>query len=103
MEELRCTTFHSKPTTTIETENIIKTLKPKNLYGYDGISTKVLKLTAHFISSPRNYMCNKVITKGIFPDRLKYSPIQPLYKKKVIKKYATNYKPTSLLTSFQKW
>jgi hypothetical protein len=57
------------------------TLKPKNSYGYDKISTKLLKITAPFISSPLNYTCNKVITKGIFPDRLKYSVIKPLYKK----------------------
>jgi hypothetical protein len=82
VKKLRCTTFQSKPTTTTEIENIIKTLKPKNSYGYDEISsTKLLKITAPFISSPRNYICNKVITKGIFPYRLKYSIIKPLHKK----------------------
>ena len=68
MRKLRCTTFQSKPTTTSEIENIIKTLKPKNSYGYDEISTKLLKISAPFISLPLNYICNKVITKGIFPD-----------------------------------
>jgi len=52
MRKLRCTTFQSKPTTS-EIENIMKTLKPKNSYGYDEISTKLLKITA-FISSPIN-------------------------------------------------
>jgi hypothetical protein len=37
MRKLRYTTFQSKPTTTSETENIIKTLKPKTSYGYDEI------------------------------------------------------------------
>jgi hypothetical protein len=67
MKRLRYTTFQSKPTKTTEIENIIKTLKPKNSYGYDEISTKLLKITAPFISSPVNYICNKVITKGTFP------------------------------------
>jgi hypothetical protein len=40
VKKLRYTTFKSKPTTTTEIENIIKTLKPKNPYGYDEISTK---------------------------------------------------------------
>jgi len=71
MRKLRYTTFQSKPTTTIEIENIIKTLKPKNLYGYNEISSKLLKITAPFISSPLSYICNKVLTKRIFPDRLK--------------------------------
>jgi hypothetical protein len=34
-----------KSTTTQETENIIKSLKPKNTYGYDEIPTNLLKLT----------------------------------------------------------
>jgi len=67
MKKLRCTTFQSKPTTTFEIENIIKTLKPKNSYGYDEISIKLLKISAPFISSPLHYICNKVITKGVFP------------------------------------
>jgi hypothetical protein len=32
MRKLRCTTFQRKPTISSEIENIIKTLKPKNLY-----------------------------------------------------------------------
>ena len=43
VKKLRYRTFQSKPTTTTEIENIIKTLKPKNSYGYDKISTKLLK------------------------------------------------------------
>jgi len=68
VDKLRHTTFQSKPTTTTEIENIIKTLKPNNSYGYNEISIKLFKITAPFISSPLNYICNKVITKGIFPD-----------------------------------
>jgi Notch-like protein len=61
-----------------------------------------LKITAPFVSSPLSYICNKVITKGIFPDRLKYSVIKPLYKKGN-KKDVSNYRPISLLTSFSKF
>jgi len=75
MRKLRCTTFHSKPTTTSEIEYIIKTLKSKNSWRYNEIATKLLKITAPFINSSLNYICNKVITKGVFPDRLKYSVI----------------------------
>ena len=81
IRKLRCTTFHSKPTTTSEIVCIIKTLKPKNSYRYDKISNKSLKITAPFTSSPLHYICNTVITKGVLPDRLKYSIIMPLYKK----------------------
>ena len=101
VNKLRYTTFQSKPTTTTDTENIIKTLKPNNSFGYDKISTKLLKITAPFISSPLNYICNEVLTKGIFPDRLKYSIIKLLYKKGN-KKDVSHYRPISLLPSFSK-
>ena len=54
MRKLRRTTFQNKTTTTSEIENIIKILKPKNLYGYNKIPTKLLKITAPSISSPLN-------------------------------------------------
>jgi hypothetical protein len=60
-----------KNTSTKEVERIIISLRLKNWYGYDGISTKILKASAPFISSPLNYICNKAITSGIFPTRLK--------------------------------
>jgi len=64
--ECKCTTMK-------ETEQIIKPLKTKNSYGYDEISTKVLKISCPFISSPLNYIHNKMLFWGVFPDRLKHS------------------------------
>ena len=45
--------------------------------------------------------CCKVLATGIFPDRLKYSEIQPLFKKGN-KTEISNYRPISLLPSFSK-
>jgi len=87
MRKLTCTTFQSKPATTSEIENITKILKPKNSCRYNEISNKVLKITAPFISAPLNYIRNKVITKGVFPDRLKYSIIKPLHKNVIKEMY----------------
>jgi hypothetical protein len=70
-----------KPVSTKEVENMIKSLKLKNSFGYDGVSTNVLKLSSLFISFPLTYICNKSIAHGKFPDHLKYSEIKPLYKK----------------------
>jgi hypothetical protein len=53
----------------------------KNSCGYDEISTKVLKISAPFISSPLCYICNKSMLSGIFPSRLKYAIVKPLLKK----------------------
>ena len=52
----------------------------KNSCGYDEISTKILKISSPFISSPLNYICNKIIFLGVFPDRLKYAVIKPLHR-----------------------
>jgi Notch-like protein len=88
-----------KNTTTKETEKIIIPLKSKNSHGYDEISTKILKVSAPFINSPLNCICNKSILSGTFPTRLKYSIVKLMYKKGD-RNDVTNYRPISLLTSF---
>ena len=87
--------------TTHEVNKIIHSLKCKDSYGYDEVSTRILKNSAPYILSPLNYIFNKIIVKGIFPDRLKFSEVNPLFKKGD-KTELYNYRPTSLLTSFSK-
>jgi len=53
----------------------------KNSYGYDEISTKVLKISAPLISYPVCYICNKSMRSGIFPARLKYATVKQSLKK----------------------
>jgi len=67
-------------TTTTKIERIINSLKVKNSYGYNEISTKILKISGPFTSSPINYICNKMLFWSLFPDRLKYAKIKPLCK-----------------------
>jgi len=57
-------------TTTREIENIIRPLKSSNSCGYDEVPSKLLKLCSYFISSPLNYVCNRTLFTGVFPDRL---------------------------------
>ena len=90
-----------KSFSTHEIINIIKSLKTKESYGYDGISTKLLKISANYICSPLTHIFNKALAAGIFPQRLKYSVIKPLFKKDD-KTITSNYRPISLLTSFSK-
>ena len=90
-------------TTTDEIEKIIKELKSKKSRGYDEIMTKILKISSPFIVSPVTYIyiCNRMHSTGTFPDRLKFSEIQPIYKKGD-KALITNYRPISLLAVFSK-
>jgi hypothetical protein len=88
-------------TTTYEISKIINSLQSKTSHGYDEISDKILKASAPFILSPLTYIFNTVLSSGIFPDRLKYSEVQPLFKKGE-KTEISNYRPISLVPSFSK-
>jgi Notch-like protein len=85
------------PVTTKEIKAIIKS--PPS--GYDEIPLRILKIITPLITSPITYLCNKSISKGSFPTRLKYSQIIPIFKKGN-ETELTNYRPISLLTSFSK-
>jgi hypothetical protein len=52
-------------------DNIIKSLKPKDTYGCDAVSTNSLKISCVYISSPLNHACNTSLSSEIFPQRLK--------------------------------
>jgi len=88
-------------TTTKETENIIRSLKSSNSCGYDEVPSKLLKSSSCFISFPLNYICNRTLFTGVFPVRLKYATIRPLFKKGN-KDDIDNYRPITILTSFSK-
>jgi len=92
--ECKCTTMK-------EIEQMIKSLKIKNLYGHDEVFTKILKISCPFIISSLNYICNKVMFWGVFPDRLKYAVIKPL-RKNGDRCEVCNYRPVTLLTSLSK-
>jgi len=66
---------------TYEIEKIIKSLRTKNTCRYNEISNRIIKLTVQFIISPLTYICNAVLSTGVFPDRLKYAVVKPIYKK----------------------
>jgi hypothetical protein len=86
------------PITTKEIKDIFKSLPWKNSSGYDEIP----KTSMPLIASPLTYLCNKSITTGNFPTRLKYSQVIPIFKKGN-KTELTKYRPISLLTYFSKF
>jgi hypothetical protein len=68
-------------TTEKEIDSIIKSLKPSNASGYDEITTNILQVCSPYITSPLNHICNRALSAGIFPDRLKSATVRPLFKK----------------------
>jgi hypothetical protein len=89
------------PVTEGETQSIISSMKAKCSSGSDGISTKILKICNLLISKPLCYVCNKSIQTGIFPNRLKYAIVRPLFKN-WDRSSILNYRPISLITGFFK-
>jgi hypothetical protein len=81
-------------------KKITESLKAKDSQWNDETSVKILKLSSLFVSSPLNYICNKLLS-GIFPCRMKYAEVVLLFKKGG-KKAMSNYKPISLLIAFSK-
>jgi hypothetical protein len=71
--------------------------KSSNSFGYDEVPTKLLKLCSHFISSPLNYIYNRTLFTGVFPNRLKYAIIRPIFRK-CNKNDMSNYKPRAGLS-----
>jgi hypothetical protein len=90
--------LNPKPVTVKEIYEINKSLKWKNSCGYDQIPNRIVKLSMSFICSPLCYICK---TTGVFPARLKYAQVVPVYKRGS-KVDITAYRPISLLTSFTK-
>jgi hypothetical protein len=59
-------------TTVYAIGKIIHSLKCKNSYGYDKISSRILIVSAAYILSPLTYIFNKILSTGIFAERLKF-------------------------------
>jgi hypothetical protein len=77
-------------------------LEIKNSHSYDEISVNILKFSSPYISSPLCHICNKIFSSGIFPERLKYAVIKPVFKSGD-RSDMSNYRPISLLRAFSKF
>ena len=95
------TRINSQYTPTDEIGKIIKSLSTKNTTGFDEISNRTIKISAHFIISLLTYLCNAIHCSGVFPDRSKYAIVKPIFKKGNNQEMS-NYRPISLFTSFSK-
>ena len=62
-------------TTTHEIDKIIHSLKCKDSYGYNEISSGILKISVPYALTPLTHTFNKVLSTGILPERLKFSEV----------------------------
>ena len=88
----------------IDEETVRKTinnLPTKNSCGFDGISTKLLKVIEPVILKSLTLLINQVLYSGVFPDKLKIAKVIPIFKKDDPSLFE-NYRPISLLPAISK-
>jgi hypothetical protein len=79
-------------TSTTDIKKINKSLKTKSSYGYNNISTRILKISIPYITSPLSYICNQSLAQGIFPDRLEFALLSQFLKIVVNMNHLTTHK-----------
>ena len=101
LKKVITSSFHFDLVNDADVMKIVKTLKNKESAGYDGISTKLLKILIPTIIKPLTLILNQSLATGIFPNNLKTAKVVPLFKKDD-QLIMDNYRPVSLLTSISK-
>jgi hypothetical protein len=84
-----------------EVYKTIKRLKSKFSSGWDEIPSVVVRPAASYIAKPITHIINNSIRTGVFPNKLKFALVNPIFKKGD-NKYATNYRPVALLPVLSK-
>ena len=93
--------FFTTPSVPFEVSDIISALKSGKSLGPNSIPMKILKSLSPLISSPLSQIINESFQSGIFPDKMKFAKVIPLFKKGC-PLTASNYRPISLLSVFSK-
>ena len=77
----------------------IGSLKNKNCTVYGGISNKIQNVCGVYFGKRLAHVFNESFTPAHFPDCLKYSVVNPFFKRSE-NFQMPNYRPTSLLVGF---
>ena len=94
-------TFYLTPVTPEELTREIQKLNPRKAAGYDDIGSKVLKLCPDIIAENLTTIFNDAIVRAKYPTLLKVAKVIALFKKGE-RHNPHNYRPISLLSSFNK-
>ena len=82
-------------------EKEISGLDPKKAVGYDNIPSKILKESVSIVKEPLSQLFNISVDECIFPAKLKFANISPLFKKED-NTNKENYRPISILPVISK-
>ena len=81
--------------------DIIKAMDPKKSVDMDGISINLLKYVINSVSIPLAHIFDLSLKSGVFPSKLKFSRVVPVFKAGD-RKLCDNYRPISLVSSIAK-
>ena len=84
-----------------EITKVIDKMACKSSCGVDGISSKVVKYVAQYISIPLSHIFNLTFTTGKIPNDMKVALVTPVYKASEQNVFS-NYRPISVLPCFSK-
>ena len=84
-----------------EINNIIDSFKDSKATRYTDAETKFIKISKSIISPFLCKLINNCFSKGVYPSCLKIAEVIPLFKMGDFKE-ASNYRPISILSQFDK-
>ena len=93
--------FFSKPISPDDEKQEILSLPNNKSYGLYSCPTQLLKCSCDILSPVLSNIFNTSITSGVHPSKLKISKITPIFKSED-ETDASNYRPISLLSSFNR-
>lgn len=94
-------TIYLQPTTPVEVERVIATLKNSKAAGYDELPTSIIKENSNVFAYVLSHLINLSMSEGIFPERLKLTIIKPILKKGDVTD-PSNYRPIALIPVISK-
>ena len=89
------------PVTPEEVNDIIANLDESKSNDSYNVPIRLIKLARYTISEPFSTIANSSFLEGVFPDKLKFAKVTPIYKSKS-KLECGNYRPISILPIFSK-
>ena len=90
-----------QPTTSAEVATVTNALKNNKAIRIMDVDTKFIKLSKNILSSVLRDLFTVCIAQGVFPNCLKIAEVIPIFKKGD-HNLATNYRPISILSQFDK-